>query len=229
MRDGMTRAAALLVGLSLSPAAWALPWNIDMVDSDAIKAYEQVMRPLPEGTMSQPNLLTPISYRRNYVRESPEGQALTPKTSGLDLNLKDEKVLANGERLFNIYCQPCHGDGQTLGPVAAPGRYPAVAVLKGDTGRVATKTDGHLFLTIRNGGGLMPGYSWAMTETEMWSVVGYIRKAMANGIAPAAAAPSGAPDGILPPATPPAAPAGTAPAATTPTPTPAPAGAAPTK
>jgi len=226
MRDGMTRAAALLVGLSLSPAAWALPWNIDMVDSDAIKAYEQVMLPLPDGTMSQPNVLTPISYRRNYVRESAEGQALTPKSSGLDLNLKDEKVLANGERLYNIYCQPCHGDGQVLGPVAAPGRYPGVAILKGDTGRVATKTDGHLFLTIRNGGGLMPAYGWSMTESEMWSVVGYIRKAMANGNAPAGAAASTAtPDGILPPATP-TAPAGTAPA---PTPTPAPAGAAPTK
>ena len=69
----------------------------------------------------------------------------------------------------------------------------------------------HLYLTIRNGGGIMPAYGWAMNDSEIWSVVGYIRKAMAGGVAPeapAAAAPAAPADGVLPaPAAAPAAPA----------------------
>jgi hypothetical protein len=220
MRDGTLRLLGCVAALGVSPAAWALPWNIDMVDSDAVKAYEQVMRPLPEGTMSQPNLLTPISYRRNFVREAPEGQALTPRAMGLDIDLKNDKVLATGQRMYEVYCTPCHGDGQALGPVAAPGRYPAVAILKGEGGRVAPRTDGHLYLTIRNGGGIMPAYGWAMTDAEMWSLVGYLRKEMAAGVAPASAtvAPANADGSLLPAdgtpgAAPPAAPSPAAPAA----------------
>lgn len=200
-----------LASLCVAPSAWAFPWNVDMVDSDTVKAYEQVMAPLPEGVVAQENLLTPIGYRRAYVREAPEGQALTPRAMGLEIDLGAEKVLANGQRMYDIYCTPCHGDGKNLGPVAAPGRYPAVAVLRGADGRVATRTDGHLYLTIRNGGGVMPAYGWAMNDYEMWSIVGYIRKEMAGGVAPqpAAAAPA-SPDGATPAGgtTPAAAPAG---------------------
>lgn len=178
MRDGACRAAVVVAVLFAGPA-WALPWNIDMVDSAAVKAYERVMMPLPEGVMSQPNLLTPVGYRRNYVRESAEGQALT---NPLDASAPD--ILATGERMYNIYCQPCHGDGVALGPVAAPGRYPGVAVLAGPSGRLQGRTDGHVYLTIRNGGGIMNGYGWAMNDREMWSVVAWMRANLPNAKAP---------------------------------------------
>jgi mono/diheme cytochrome c family protein len=41
---------------------------------------------------------------------------------------------------------------------------------------VSTRTDGYLYLTIRKGGGVMPGYGAAMDEHEMWSVVSYLRE-----------------------------------------------------
>ena len=81
MGDHAIRALFVAAGVAASPVAWALPWNIDMVDSDAIKAYEQVMRPLPEGTMSQPNMLTPISFRRAYVRETPRASVRPPPST----------------------------------------------------------------------------------------------------------------------------------------------------
>ena len=178
MRELLGRVSVLGALLASAPA-WALPWNVDMVDSVAVKAYERVMLPLPEGVMAQPNLLTPVGYRRNYVRESAEGQALT---NPLDVSAAD--VLATGERMYNIYCQPCHGDGVELGPVAAPGRYPAVAVLAGPSGRLQARTDGHVYLTIRNGGGIMNGYNWAMNEREMWSIVAWMRATLPNAKAP---------------------------------------------
>ncbi|HMV65694.1 MAG TPA: cytochrome c, partial [Myxococcota bacterium] len=205
MRERVAIGLAALCSLGISPAAWAFPWNVDMVDASSFKAYERAMAPLPEGVIAQDNLLTPIGYRRMYVRETPEGQALTPRAMGLDIDLGSEKALATGERMFGIYCTPCHGDGKTLGPVAAPGRYPAVAVLRGSDGRVATRTDGHLYLTVRNGGGIMPAYGWAMNDYEMWSVVGYLRKEMAGGVSPQpepAPAPSTTPAAPAAPAAP---------------------------
>ena len=62
MRD-LTRTLAMMVLSGVSTAAWALPWNVDMVDSDAVKAYEQEMRTLPQGVVAQPNALTPLGWR----------------------------------------------------------------------------------------------------------------------------------------------------------------------
>ncbi|MBA2321438.1 MAG: cytochrome c, partial [Deltaproteobacteria bacterium] len=30
------------------------------------------------------------------------------------------------------------------------------------------RSDAWLYLTIRNGGGIMPPYGWGMNDTEMW-------------------------------------------------------------
>lgn len=176
----MADARALLVvaGMLASNSALALPWHIDLADAKTVKAYEERMRPLPEGVMSQTNMLTPIAYRRNFTRESSEGQGLANPLQ------PSEAVMATGARMYDVYCTPCHGDGAKLGPVAAPGRYPAVAILKGAAGRVEKVTDGHLYLTVRNGGGLMPGYGWAMNEDEIWSLVAWMRKEFADGKLP---------------------------------------------
>jgi mono/diheme cytochrome c family protein len=181
----LTRVAAVSgVAALVSAAAFGLPWDIDMADSQAVKGFEQPGRAIPEGVVAQPNLLTPEAYSRPYDRATPEGQALTAPFAS------DAEALARGEKYFKIYCQPCHGDGIVLGEVAAPGRYPGVAVLAGPSGMVQNRSDGHLYLTIRNGGGIMPSYGWAMNDQEMWSIVHYLRS-MPNGArsAPAATTP----------------------------------------
>lgn len=174
------RAGAVGAMLAASSTAWALPWNIDMVDAPSVKAYEAVMNPLPAGVISQPNLLTPIAWRRAYVRESAEGQALANP-----YDASDKAFLDLGERMYGVYCVPCHGDGVQLGPVAAPGRYPGVAVLAGAGGRLKLRTDGHVYLTIANGGGIMPSYGWAMSDKEMWAIVAWMRQTLPDAAAPA--------------------------------------------
>lgn len=179
MRDALRFPVAAAL-LAASSTAWALPWNIDMVDAPSIKAYEAVMNPLPEGVVAQPNVLTPIAWRRAYVRESAEGQALANP-----YDASDKAVLDLGERMYGVYCTPCHGDGVELGPVAAPGRYPGVAVLAGPSGRLKLRTDGHVYLTIANGGGIMPSYGWAMSDKEMWAIVAWMRQSLPDAAAPA--------------------------------------------
>lgn len=162
---------ALALSLTgLTTVAVALPWDVDMADAVTVKAYEQPMAELPEGVVAQPHLLSADSWVPNYVRESPEGQALVnPYTDDPDLT-------ETGERMYQVYCAPCHGYDAQLGPVAQPGRMPGVIAVLGDGSVSSARTDGHIYLTIRNGGAIMPAYGYAMTDREMWSIVHWIRQ-----------------------------------------------------
>jgi len=161
--------AAIGLG-TVSTAAFGLPWDIDMADSQAVRGYEEQLVGVPEGVVAQDHLLSPRSFAANYKRGTPEGNALqAPFPAAGD-------ALATGEKMYNTYCSPCHGsDGVNLGPVAQPGRYPGVVALAGANGIAKNRTDGWIYLTIRNGGAIMPSYSWAMSDTEIWSLVHYVR------------------------------------------------------
>lgn len=173
MRDLLTSRrfalATAVVGLGAATAAIGLPWDVDMADSQGHKAYEAPMKGIAEGAVAQANVLTPVGFVPNFDRTTPEGQALASPFEVTDA------TLASGKRMFGIYCTPCHGDGQTLGPIGGPGRFPGVATLSGPAGILKNRTDGWVYLTIRNGGAVMPYYGWAMTDAEMWSIVHYVR------------------------------------------------------
>lgn len=174
-----------LAGLTLaSGVAIALPWDIDMADSQSVKAYERPMKAPPEGVVAQDHVLTPKGFAPNFDRFTPEGQALANPYPA------DATHLALGEKMYGIYCTPCHGDGEKLGPVAEPGRFPGVVPLSGNGGVLKARTDGWVYLTIRNGGAIMPYYGWAMNDREMWSIVHYVRT-LPNGayVPPQPAAP----------------------------------------
>lgn len=169
----LNRPLAFVAALGLagmSTAAFGLPWDLDMADSQAVRGYEKQLLPPPAGVVAQENILSPRGYAPNFKRGTPEGDALqAPFAASGD-------VLATGETMYNTYCSPCHGtDGANLGPVAQPGRYPGVVALAGANGIAKNRTDGWIYLTIRNGGAIMPSYSWAMSDSEIWSTVHYVR------------------------------------------------------
>lgn len=184
------RAFAVMGAASLAggvPSAQALPWSIDMVDAEMVKAYERPMAPLPEGVRSQPHLLTPIAWRRNWAFQGyTQAEPANPYAGAT----QDESLMALGERMYTVYCQPCHGNGPQLGPVGQPGKYPAVAILGGPDGRLQNLSDAWVYLTIRNGSmsKLMPAYGYAMTDDEMWALTTWMRQDeyFADGRGPAA-------------------------------------------
>jgi mono/diheme cytochrome c family protein len=174
--------------LGVSTAAIGLPWDIDMADTQIVKAYEQRMSGPVDGTVAQPHLLTPEPQVQNFTRTSPEGQALTSPYDA------DERQLAMGARMYGIYCTPCHGaDGVNLGQVAQPGRLPGVVPLAGPAGVARLRTDGWIYLTIRNGGAVMPTYGWAMSDEEMWAVVRHVRTLADAAYIPPATSPEPTP------------------------------------
>lgn len=144
-------------------------WFTDMMDAQYVRAYERPMLQLPEGVVSRNH------YVENHDRMTPAGQALTIPYQA------DEALLKTGEWNYATYCAPCHnGDGLGMGPVTdnsnGKRRFQMPGLpLAGPTGVAKTRSDGYLYLTIRNGGALMPSYGWAMDDREMWSVVAYLR------------------------------------------------------
>ena len=139
----------------------------DMFDSQSIKPWEAPMATLPDGVVSRNR------HVANYNRYSAEGRALTNPYAA------DEASLATGKWAYGVYCTPCHGaEGLGGGPVTdmTDGKKRFMAPgppLAGGMNKVYP--DGHLYLTIRNGGAIMPAYGWAMTDTELWALVSYLR------------------------------------------------------
>lgn len=190
-RSPLRFAVAGALALASLPAA-AFPWDIDMVDAYFLRGYEWAMMSLPEGVVSQD------LYVDNADRMTPEGQALTNPYGEAS-----EATIAQGERMFNVYCAACHGAEGRGGaevmrndPTKGINRYPVPAPMLSGVGNVTSmRTDGYIYLTIRNGAAVMPGYSQAMYDHEMWSIVSYIRTLEGAAYVPPAPPPSPAPEG----------------------------------
>lgn len=198
--------ALLVAGL-----AWASPWDIDMIDSTAYKAYEWKMLPMfAEGTVVRPMGSVPRAkdngaYQNDYIEAM---DRMAPYVADLKNPYKvDEASLAQGERLFQVTCAPCHGiQGKGGGPVTYNDpaknirRFPMAAPMLSGEGNVSkTRSDGYIYLTIRNGGAGMPAYGISLTDMERWSIVSYIRtlegaEAPAPVVPEAPVAPQATPD-----------------------------------
>lgn len=168
-RQRLALGAAVVAALGVSTVALGLPWDLDMADTQAVKAYSTDMPGVPEGAIAQDNLLSPRGFVPNVRREAPEAaEIVPPEATAASRQL--------GGRMYGVYCTPCHGaDGVTLGPVAAPGRLPGVVPLAGPAGVAKLRSDTWIYLTIRNGGAVMPSYGHTMTDDEMWGIVHYVR------------------------------------------------------
>src|SRR5262245_38973153 len=97
-----------VAGLGLSGVALGLPWDVDMSNGQQRKGYSFDMQPLPDGVVAQPAITSPKGFAQDYVRGSPEGEALANPLPASD------PTIATGKKMFTTYCQPCHGDGVTL-------------------------------------------------------------------------------------------------------------------
>jgi cytochrome c len=90
--------------------------------------------------------------------------------------LETPENIENGKTAFSHYCVACHGlDGQNTGVPFADHMSPPVPSLKADS--VQSYQDGQLKWIIENGlaPSGMPASKGTLTDTEMWSIVVYIR------------------------------------------------------
>lgn len=98
---------------------------------------------------------------------------------------KTEFNVAEGKRLYNINCTPCHAeDGLGKGTIVADGKYPQVPAY---ADRLPTINPGKAFYSITHGKNLMGAYGSVLTPTQRWQVIHYIYEL--GGVTTASTAP----------------------------------------
>lgn len=148
----------LLVSCERYPTGGDLRIRRDMTNQPSFRAQEDP-RPLAEGAVSS-------EYEAPVAKADAEKVLLNPTPA-------TQKSVEQGEKLFRIYCTPCHGmTGRGDGPVAA--KMAKVANLNDEKYRKAA--DGFFYYTIRYGTEIMPPQAESLSPAERWHVVNYIRK-----------------------------------------------------
>ena len=80
--------------------------------------------------------------------------------------------VARGAALFRIYCTPCHGPTGKGDGLVTP-RFIPSPDLSGP--QIQGRADGHLAYYIGYGGAVMPAYGEAISVSERWDLVNYLR------------------------------------------------------
>lgn len=183
-------AAAIMVGLGLAacnsgdkrrnPGKTYAP---DMTYSRAYDAYTEN----PNFADSQTSRL-PVAGTIARGHELPdhlvEGDTNAYKTFTTHLRF-NEAELAEGKRLFNIYCGICHGtnlDGQ--GPLFTSGKFVAMPANLKDA-KYLNMPSGQMYAAIKFGKNMMGSYASQLDIKQRWMVIAYIKKVQSeNGGAP---------------------------------------------
>jgi mono/diheme cytochrome c family protein len=84
--------------------------------------------------------------------------------------------LAEGKRLFNIYCWHCHGHlGEGDGPLMASGKFPKPSWITYKSDYIRTLPEGKMFHTITNGKNLMGAHGPLLNPIQRWQIIHYIK------------------------------------------------------
>jgi mono/diheme cytochrome c family protein len=136
----------------------AYRWTTSM-QTDVKVVPGQLMLAQPPGTVPRDADTELVVAREAYAtRRNP-----VPATAA---------SLARGKALFDIYCTPCHGVGGKGDGAVTPRFIPPPDLTAAAT---QGKPDGHFSYYIGYGGAIMPAYGEALSVTERWDIVNYVR------------------------------------------------------
>ncbi len=122
----------------------------------------------PEGTV--PREMIPYEFEKTDVNRIWAGQELENPYAN------DESVLAEGQRLYNIFCLHCHGDnGDGKGHLYTSQKY---LYLPADLNseKIKTHPDGEIFQVITVGFGVMGAHGAQILPDDRWKIISYIRQ-----------------------------------------------------
>ena len=154
----------LLVGGGAALMGGAIGWRFvhNMSESPRIMPGER--------NFVMPANVIPRGGERILPTEQREAAAKRPnpvKTS--------TQSVAEGKTQYTTFCAPCHGaegKGGVTGPVATK-FIPTPDLTSAELQKV--RTDGYWHSYIMAGGAVMPSYAEAMSSTEAWHIVNYLR------------------------------------------------------
>lgn len=152
-------------------------FSANMYDSEAYEAYTQLeeMKYNPYGmTMRLPVNGTVAQGQMDYLGY-PEGYEASSSWS--NPLAATEANVAEGNRLYDINCQHCHGKtGKNDGGVIKSGQYPPPPWSSLSEQYIKDLPDGKIYHTITHGKNNMGSHAALLTPDQRWKVLMYVRK-----------------------------------------------------
>jgi hypothetical protein len=146
----------------------------DMAHGQAYQTYSdnpamedgRTMREPVQGTI--PRDRAPYPYRNDVEGRAQAGMFLDNPIEATD------KVLAEGQELYNIFCSNCHGvEGDGQGNLYTSGKYiiPPTSLLDPV---IMAQPPGETFHVITAGWGVMGAHASLILEEDRWKIVAFI-------------------------------------------------------
>lgn len=152
-----------------SSLGWAYPWDKDMVDQPSEKPQESVAPPGPGSV--------PVDGGETVPQPLTEDESFDMKDAAAAIENPvpaTEESVARGKIFYEINCRVCHGSGgRGDGPVGR--KFVEKAPVDLNDAYTQDQADGQLFFTLTRGRVLMPFYRDALSPSERWDVINYVR------------------------------------------------------
>jgi mono/diheme cytochrome c family protein len=132
-------------------------WNTSM-QNDVKLVPGQITLAQPPGTVPREGAELVVAREAYLSRKNP----IAPTAESV----------ARGHQLYQVYCTPCHGASGTGDGLVSPRFIPAPDLTSQP---VQAKPDGHFSYYIGYGGAIMPAYGEALSVTDRWDIVNYVR------------------------------------------------------
>jgi mono/diheme cytochrome c family protein len=161
----------LAVALVLGSAsfAWAYPWDQDMVDQPSEKAQETSAPPGPGSVLVDGGETVPLPRDEQEAADMKLAAAVIVNP----VAASDESI-ARGKYFYEINCFVCHGtQGRGDGPVGR--KFIEKAPVDLNDAYTQDQSDGQLFFTLTRGRVKMPFYRDALSPSERWDVINYVK------------------------------------------------------
>lgn len=176
---------ATVVACDKGPNDTGTQFAPQMYDDPAYAPLKQVgyNKVNPDGmTMRKPARGTIPRGKLDYFTHIPKNDSLNQADALKNPLQANDQVLAEGQVLYERFCQHCHGaEGQGDGPVAPV--YKGVANLQSDA--IKAVSQGHIFNVITNGKGRMLPHGSQVNPEERWKITLYVKNTLQGAGEPA--------------------------------------------
>lgn len=186
MKKALNITLTLVVGTALISACTAggdnpgIEYAPDMYVSKGYESMTQVKdNPFNPGgsNVRVPAKGTVARGQSEYVYpypNTPQGYA----QAGQELKSPLENTAENraeGKRLFETFCDHCHGTEGNNGPIMSSGKYPGPGFGKFNSDAFRAIAEGNMYHTITYGKGKMGSHATQLNPTQRWKIISYLK------------------------------------------------------